>query len=44
MDRTPDAFLGALFSGETDRVNRAIEEVEEMDIEDRAAMFDSCFE
>ena len=44
MDRTPEAFAAALSSGETDRVNRAIDEVEEMDLEERAAMFDECFE
>ncbi|AKH97454.1 hypothetical protein [Halanaeroarchaeum sulfurireducens] len=44
MDRTPDAFAAALSSGETERVNRAINAVEDMDIEDRAALFDPCFE
>ena len=44
MDRTPDAFASALSSGETGRVNRAIDAVEDMDIEDRAVLFDQCLE
>ena len=44
MDRTPEAFAAALSSGETDRVNRAIDEVEEMDLEERADIFDECLE
>lgn len=44
MDQTPDAFAAALSSGDTDRVNRAIDTVENLDPEERAALFDECFE
>lgn len=44
MDQTPDAFTAALSSGDTDRVNRAIDSVDEMELEERAALFDDCFE
>lgn len=44
MDQTPEAFTVALSSSDTDRVNRAIDEVEDMDLEERAALFDECFE
>ncbi|WP_257301147.1 hypothetical protein [Haloarchaeobius sp. FL176] len=44
MDQTPEAFRAALSSGDTERVNRAIGEVEDMDLEERAALFDDCFE
>jgi len=44
MDRTPDAFADALSSGDSDQVNRVVDEVESMDLEDRAALFDDCFE
>lgn len=44
MDTTTDAFAAALASRDTDRVNRAIDTVEDMDLEERAALFDECFE
>lgn len=44
MDQPPDAFAVALSSGDTERVNRAIEDVEAMAPEERAARFDDCFE
>jgi len=44
MDQTPDAFAAALSSGGTDRVNRAIDAVEDLELEKRAAMFDACLE
>ncbi|MDL0126644.1 hypothetical protein [Halobacterium salinarum] len=44
MDQTPEAFAAALTSGDTERVNRAIDEIEDMKLEERAAVFDDCFE
>jgi hypothetical protein len=44
MDQTPDAFADALSSGDTNRVNRAITEIEDLDPEERAVLFDDCFE
>ena len=44
MDQTPDAFAAALASGDTDRVNRAINEIEDLDLEERAVLFEDCFE
>jgi len=44
MDQTPEAFCTALSSGDTERVNRAIDEVEDMDLEERATLFDNCFQ
>lgn len=44
MDQTPEAFRAALSSGDTERVNQAIDEVEDMDLEERAALFNDCFE
>jgi len=44
MDQTPDAFAAALSSGDTDRVNRAIDTVENVDPEERAVLFDDCFQ
>ena len=44
MDLTRDAFADALSSGNTERVNRAIDEIEDTDLEERAALFDECFE
>lgn len=44
MDQTPEAFGAALSSGDTERVNRAIDEVKDMELEERAALFDECFE
>lgn len=43
MDQTPEAFAAALSSGDTERVNRAINEVESMELEERAALFGDCF-
>jgi hypothetical protein len=46
MDRTPQSFVEALASGDTDRVNEAIDEVEALDstvrVEQYAALFDAC--
>ena len=44
MEQTPDAFAAALSSGDTDRVNRAIDAVEDLELEERAALFDDYFE
>jgi hypothetical protein len=44
MERTPAAFSEALWSGDTDQVNRAIDEVHEMELEDQAELFDEAFE
>lgn len=44
MERTPAAFSKALWSGDTDQVNRAIDEVHEMELEDQAELFDEAFE
>lgn len=44
MEHTPEAFTDALSSGESDQVNRAVDEVKHMDLKDRAALFDDCFE
>lgn len=44
MDHTRDAFAAALSTGETERVNRALDEIESMDLEERAGLFDDCFE
>jgi len=44
MEYTPDAFADALSSGDSDQVNRVVDEVESMDLEDRAALFDDFFE
>ena len=44
MERTPVAFADALSSGASNQVNRAVDEVKNMELEDRAALFDECFE
>ncbi|WP_233255189.1 hypothetical protein [Halopenitus persicus] len=44
MDQTPDAFAAALSSSDTDRVNRAIDTVEDLSVEKRAALFNDCLE
>jgi len=44
MERTPTAFSEALWSGDTDHVNRALDEVHEMELEDQAELFDEGFE
>jgi len=44
MDQRPDAFAAALSLGGTDRMNRAIDAVEDSELEKRAAMFDACSE
>jgi hypothetical protein len=44
MNQTPEAFAEALSSGETERVNRAIDEVEDMEPAARAAVFDECMD
>lgn len=43
MEHTPDAFADALSSGESDQVNRVVDAVKNMDLEERAALFDDCF-
>ena len=44
MDHSREAFADALSSGDTEHVNRAIDEIENTELEERAAMFDECFE
>lgn len=44
MDHTREAFADALSSGNTERVNRAIDEIEDIELKERAALFDECFE
>lgn len=44
MEHTREAFADALSSGDTERVNRAIDEIESAELEERAALFDECFE
>jgi hypothetical protein len=44
MEHTPDVFAEALSSGDADQVNQAVDEVKNMDLEDRAALFDDGFE
>jgi len=47
MDRTPESFAEALASGDSDRVNAAIDEVEVADATDRVetypALFEACY-
>jgi len=40
MDHTREAFADALSSGNTERVNRAIDEIEDIELEERVALFD----
>ena len=44
MEHRSEAFAEALSSGDADQVNRALDEVEDMELEERAALFDDCFE
>lgn len=44
MERTPESFTAALASGETERVNHAIDAVEGMDAVEQAAIYDDCFD
>ena len=44
MEHSVEAFADALASGESDQVNRAVDAVKNMDLEERAALFDDCFE
>ena len=44
MDRTPAAFSEALWSGDTKQANRAIDELDEMEPEEQAELFDEAFE
>ena len=44
MERTPTAFSEALWSDDTDQVNRALDEVHEMELEEQAKLFDEGFE
>ena len=44
MDHTREAFADALSSGDTEHVNRAMDEIENTELEERAALFDECFE
>jgi len=47
MDRNPESFAEALASGDTDRVNEAIDEIEAVDTADRVdrylALFEACY-
>lgn len=47
MDRTPESFAESLASGDSDRVNEAIDEIEAVDsavrVERYAALFDACY-
>ena len=44
MERTQRAFADALWSGDSEQVNRAIDEVKDMEPEERAVLFDDGFE
>lgn len=44
IDERWDAFRDALESGESNRVNAAIDDVEDMDLEERVQLFETCFE
>ncbi|WP_435080002.1 HEAT repeat domain-containing protein [Halococcus sp. AFM35] len=44
MERTLTAFFEALWSGDTEQVNRALDEVHEMELEEQAELFDEGFE
>jgi HEAT repeat protein len=44
MERTPATFSEALWSGDTEQVNRAIDEIHEIKLEDKAELFDEAFE
>jgi hypothetical protein len=44
MERTPTAFSETLWSGDTEQVNRALDEVHEMELEEQAELFDEGFE
>jgi hypothetical protein len=44
MERTPTAFADALWSGDTEQVNCAIDEIDGMEFEEQAALFDESFE
>lgn len=44
MNQTPEAFAAALSSGDSEQVNQAIDEVDDKELEERAALFDECFE
>jgi hypothetical protein len=44
MERTLTAFSEALWSGDTEQVNRALDEVHEMELEEQAELFDEGFE
>lgn len=47
MDRTPESFAETLASGDSDRVNEAIDEIEAVDKDDRVeryqALFEACY-
>lgn len=44
MEDRSEAFTEALASGDTDRVNDVIESVKDMDLDERAELFDAWFE
>lgn len=44
MDRTPESFAEALASGDSDRVNEAIDEIEAVDRADRVEPYPELFE
>lgn len=44
MDERWDRFVTELKSGDSDRVNDAIDEIKEMDLDERIELFDVCFD
>jgi hypothetical protein len=44
MERTPTACFEALWSGDTEQVNHALDEVDDMELEEQAELFDEGFE
>jgi len=44
MNERWDDFADALESGESDRVNAAIDDVEDMGLDERAQLFETCFD
>ncbi len=44
MERTPESFAGAISSGDADRVNDVIDEIESTDSVDRVSIYSDLFE
>lgn len=44
MERTPESFVGEISSGDADRVNDAIDEIESIDSVDRVSIYSDLFE